>query len=122
MIGDSLKLIEGQARAKGIAIQSEFHIGDQALRLDPDRLSQVLLNVFLNGIDAMQAGGRLTIMVDNTANRRRLEIRVSDTGSGIQPEDLPNVFEPYFTTKPSGTGLGLAIARNIMEAMEARLP
>jgi len=46
-----------------------------------------------------------------------LEIRVSDTGCGIRPEDLPQVFEPYFTTKPSGTGLGLAIAHNIVAAM-----
>jgi len=117
LIEDSLKLIEGQARDKGVAIQSEIHTGEQALRLDPDRLSQVLLNLFLNSLEAMHAGGALAIRVDKTADGRRLEIRVSDTGCGIRPEDLPKVFEPYFTTKPSGTGLGLAIARNIVEAM-----
>ena len=46
-----------------------------------------------------------------------IEIRVSDTGGGIRPEDLSHVFDPYFTTKPAGTGLGLAIAHNIMETM-----
>ena len=87
------------------------------MRLDPDRLSQVLLNLLLNGVEAMAPGGVLAISAGETADGRSLEIRVSDTGCGIRPEDLPQVFEPYFTTKPSGTGLGLAIAHNVVEAM-----
>jgi two-component system sensor histidine kinase HydH len=116
LIADSIKLIEGQARDKGVRIQIETDTGEQAV-LDPDRLSQVLLNLFLNSLDAMETGGVLTVWAEETADGRRLEIRVSDTGCGIRPEDLFQVFEPYFTTKPSGTGLGLAIARNIVEAM-----
>jgi two-component system sensor histidine kinase HydH len=117
LIEDAVKLIERQAAGQKVIIQPEIRVGEQTLQLDPDRLSQVLLNLFLNSLDAMPAGGELTIRADKTADRRQLEIRVSDTGGGIRPEDLAKVFEPYFTTKPSGTGLGLAIARNIVEAM-----
>jgi signal transduction histidine kinase len=85
--------------------------------LDGDRLNQVLLNLFLNGIEAMGRGGVLTVQAAQASDASRLEIRVSDTGTGIRPEDLAHIFEPYFTTKPSGTGLGLAIAYNIVEAM-----
>jgi two-component system sensor histidine kinase HydH len=117
LIGDAVKLIESQAREKTVTVQTGIHTGSEAVRLDPDRLSQVLLNLLLNGVEAMAPGGVLTIRTDETADGRMLEIRVSDTGSGIRPEDLSQVFEPYFTTKPSGTGLGLAIAHNIVEAM-----
>jgi two-component system sensor histidine kinase HydH len=77
----------------------------------------VLLNLFLNGIEAMDRGGTLTVRAEEAADGRRVEIRVTDTGGGITPEDLPHIFEPYYTTKPGGTGLGLAIAHNIAEAM-----
>ncbi len=117
LIGDAVKLIESQVREKAVTVQTDIHAGTDEVRLDPDRLSQVLLNLLLNGVEAMAPGGMLTIKTDETADGRRLVIRVSDTGCGIRPEDLSQVFEPYFTTKPSGTGLGLAIAHNIVEAM-----
>ncbi|MGE5256827.1 MAG: ATP-binding protein [Hyphomicrobiales bacterium] len=117
LIGDTLKLIDSQAREKGITIQTDIDAGAGELRLDPDRLSQVLLNLFLNSVEAMKAGGALTVQAGESADGSRLEIRVADTGSGIRPEDLSQVFEPYFTTKPTGTGLGLAIAHHIVEAM-----
>jgi len=117
LIADSVKLVESQARAKGVTVAVR-HLADMPeVRLDADRLSQVLLNLLLNGIEAMGRSGVLTVEVRETANARRLEIRVSDTGIGIRPEDLAHIFEPYFTTKPSGTGLGLAIAHNIIETM-----
>jgi two-component system sensor histidine kinase HydH len=117
LIGDTVKLIEPQAGEKAVTVQTDVHAGAEHVRLDPDRLSQVLLNLFLNGVEAMAPGGVLAISAGETADGRSLEIRVSDTGCGIRPEDLPQVFEPYFTTKPSGTGLGLAIAHNVVEAM-----
>jgi two-component system sensor histidine kinase HydH len=119
LIADIVKLVESQARAKGVTVAIEHRPGMPEVLLDADRLNQVLLNLFLNGIEAMDRGGVLTVRVDEAADSRRLEIRVSDTGCGIRPEDLSHIFEPYFTTKPSGTGLGLAIAHNIIEAMGA---
>ena len=85
--------------------------------MDADRLNQVLLNLYLNAVEAMGAGGTLGIRAVRTPDARALEIQVADTGCGIRPEDLPQIFEPYFTTRPGGTGLGLAIAHHIMEAM-----
>jgi two-component system sensor histidine kinase HydH len=117
LIGDAVKLVEPQARERAVTVQTEVQAGSEEVRLDPDRLSQVLLNLLLNGVEAMAPGGVLTVRTGETADGRRLAIRVSDTGGGIRPEDLSHVFEPYFTTKPSGTGLGLAIAHNIVEAM-----
>ena len=121
LIADIVKLVESQARAKGVTVAIEHRPGMPEVLLDADRLNQVLLNLFLNGIEAMDRGGVLSVRVDEAADSRRLEIRVSDTGCGIRPEDLSHIFEPYFTTKPSGTGLGLAIAHNIIEAMGAEI-
>jgi two-component system sensor histidine kinase HydH len=121
LIADIVKLVENQARAKGVTVAVDIRAGLPEVRLDADRLNQVLLNLLLNGIEATESGGGLTVRGYAAADSRRLEIQVSDTGCGIRPEDLAHVFEPYFTTKPSGTGLGLAIAHNILEAMGAEI-
>jgi len=117
LIADIVKLVESQARAKEINVVVENRLDALEVLLDADRLHQVLLNLFLNGIEAMGNGGTLSVRVEQTADARRIEIRVSDNGGGIRHEDLPHIFEPYYTTKPGGTGLGLAIAHNIVEAM-----
>jgi two-component system sensor histidine kinase HydH len=75
------------------------------------------LNLYLNAIDAMEAGGKLTVDLSSNGKNGDIRIAVSDTGCGISAEHLSKVFDPYFTTKSSGTGLGLAIAHNIVEAM-----
>jgi two-component system sensor histidine kinase HydH len=121
LIADIAKLVETQARAKGVTIAVENPGDMPEVLLDADRLHQVLLNLFLNGIEAMDRGGILTVRMEAVADGRRLDIHVSDTGSGIRPEDLPHIFEPYYTTKPGGTGLGLAIAHNIVEAMAGEI-
>jgi two-component system sensor histidine kinase HydH len=117
LIADSLKLIETQAREKSIAVAVEDRSTAAEARLDADRLNQVLLNLYLNAVEAMAPGGTLTVRVTDLKSAPGIEISVSDTGGGIRPEDLSHVFDPYFTTKPAGTGLGLAIAHNIMETM-----
>jgi two-component system sensor histidine kinase HydH len=117
LIADIAKLVEAQAQARGITVAVRHPADMPDVPLDGDRLNQVLLNLFLNGIEAMDRGGVLTVQAAQASDASRLEIRVSDTGTGIPPEDLAHIFEPYFTTKPSGTGLGLAIAHNIVEAM-----
>jgi signal transduction histidine kinase len=85
-----------------------------ALEVDPSHLSQVLLNLMLNGVQAMPEGGTLTLEA-KTSNGNFL-ISVTDTGTGITAENQRRIFEPYFTTKAKGTGLGLAISRRIIEA------
>ena len=83
--------------------------------VDPDRMTQVFLNLFLNALAAMERGGVLSVGLA-LQDGRTLRITVGDTGTGIRKEDLGRVFDPYFTTKPSGTGLGLAIVHRIIES------
>jgi len=115
-IEKSLELARRQAEDKHIRI--EYRKPEKALEVpaDQDRLNQVLLNLYLNAIDAMTSGGTLSVHVEEDTGNRGVRIRVSDTGVGIPASDLPHIFDPYFTTKPDGTGLGLAIAHNIIEA------
>jgi len=89
--------------------------------IDPDRINQVLLNLYLNAIESMEPGGELGVELSAGDKDHRIEIRVSDTGCGIPAEHLSRIFDPYFTTKSAGTGLGLAIAHNIMEAMGGKM-
>jgi two-component system sensor histidine kinase HydH len=116
LIQHSLKMIERQAREKNIQIKTEFSddIGD--VLLDPDRMNQVLLNLYLNAMEAMEKGGILSVDVMVHHDSKRVIITVRDTGHGISKKDLVHVFDPYFTTKQSGTGLGLAIVHKIIES------
>jgi signal transduction histidine kinase len=81
---------------------------------DPVQLELALMNLVSNGVDAMPSGGRLLVQLTRTGDRLRLE--VADTGSGIPPELLSHIFEPWVTTKlpGQGTGLGLSIARQVV--------
>ncbi len=86
------------------------------VRIDTDRIRQVLLNLYLNAIEAMENEGALSVELRQDDDTGRFRIIVSDSGTGIKNEDLPHLFDPYFTTKPSGTGLGLAIVHKIIES------
>jgi two-component system sensor histidine kinase HydH len=111
----ALGTIEGQARGEGVTVQANLPPGLPLACIDPDRMTQVFLNLFLNALAAMYKGGVLTVSVARQDDDT-LRVCVVDTGTGIRREDLGRVFDPYFTTKPSGTGLGLAIVHRIVEA------
>jgi len=115
VIQHALRMIESQAREKGVVIQTELQADVAALLIDPDRIKQVFLNLYLNAIGAMEGGGILSVALLSMTDRR-IRIEVRDTGVGIDPKDLDRIFDPYFTTKSSGTGLGLAIVQKIIEA------
>ncbi len=113
----SVEMIRGQARAKGIEVVADNGTEEGFYAaVDQDKIAQVLLNVYLNALDAMDEGGRLSIAIGKDELNAGIVVSISDTGHGISAEDLSRVFDPYFTTKQSGTGLGLAIVRKIMEA------
>jgi two-component system sensor histidine kinase HydH len=121
LLDDSIKLITNRAAEKGISIQTQNNARADAVQIDPDRLNQVLLNLYLNAIDSMESGGDLKVEISSDGKNRDVVIKVSDTGIGISRENLAKIFEPYFSTKSTGTGLGLAIAHNIIEAMGGRI-
>ena len=109
-------MIQKQAQDKGVAITTNLSPEIKEVSLDPDRIGQVLLNLYLNAIEAMDHGGTLRIDSFMDEEYGRVKVVISDTGAGIKREDLVHLFDPYFTTKQSGTGLGLAIVHRIIEA------
>jgi len=120
LVADSVRLIEHQAAEKNITVKTLNSAKINEAVVDPDRINQVLLNLYLNAIESMEPGGELKVKLTEKDDNL-LAIKVSDTGGGIAGEDLSRIFDPYFTTKSSGTGLGLAIAHSIMEAMGGQI-
>ena len=111
-------MIERQTSEKNIRLEKVIPADVGEVEIDSDRISQILLNLYLNAIEAMgKQGGILTVALSReTDPSPAAKIAISDTGAGIKKEDLEHIFDPYFTTKPSGTGLGLAIVHKIVEA------
>lgn len=118
IVDEVLKLLDTRLETQRIAIVRSCQ-RDLAVYADRDQIKQVLLNLCHNSLDAMSAGGELRIAAGHSARAGHpgVFLEISDTGSGIAPKDLAQVFQPFFTTgKHHGTGLGLAICRNIAEA------
>ncbi|MBW2208234.1 MAG: PAS domain S-box protein, partial [Deltaproteobacteria bacterium] len=116
LIEHSLRLVESDARTGGVEVTSTVPADLSPIAMDADRMNQVLLNLYLNAIQAMNKGGTLGVEVTRDEQSKQTRITVADTGPGIDPSDQERIFDPYFTTKPAGTGLGLAIVHKIMEA------
>jgi signal transduction histidine kinase len=93
------------------------------LSCDAAQIEQVLIALTMNAIDAMPKGGTLWLETGMADDQKAVEIKVRDDGTGISPEVLPNIFEPFLTTKESGhgVGLGLAIAKGIVERHSGRI-
>lgn len=114
LLNDLATLMVDEALRSKVRVRVVAPLTLPRLTADAEYLRQALLNLILNGLQAMPEGGTLTLEA-NKSNGNFL-IGVTDTGSGIAPENLARIFEPYFTTKASGSGLGLAITRRIVEA------
>lgn len=111
----SLKLILSDAKALGVSVRHAVAMKRTRVRLDKDRLNQVLLNLYLNSLQAMEHGGELQVTVQEGPQPDTVAITVRDTGCGIAEDILERVMDPYFTTKPEGTGLGLAMVYKIID-------
>ena len=86
---------------------------------DSDQIHQVLLNLLLNALQAINGAGTITVTVKSRDQFAVVE--VADTGPGIAPDNLPNIFRPFYTTKGEGTGLGLSLARRIVEDHQGKI-
>jgi signal transduction histidine kinase len=98
---------------KSIQLKTMIPAGDTSVRADPEQTKQVLLNLCLNSLNAMEDGGQLTIEVLEKANV--LGVAVKDTGVGISRDQISRIFQPFYTTREKGIGLGLSIAHRIVE-------
>ncbi|EMY7928891.1 MULTISPECIES: two-component system sensor histidine kinase ZraS [Klebsiella] len=114
LIHHSLQLVSQDAQSRGIALQFTPRPELTSIKADPDRLNQVLLNLYLNAMQAIGRGGVIHVSASE-ADRQRVKIVVKDSGKGMSDEELQAIFTPYFTTKADGTGLGLAVVQNIIE-------
>lgn len=120
LLNRSLQLIQQDNIKRGIHVNVNIDENICPVYVDPDRLTQCLLNLYLNAIQAMPEGG--TMSLNCTADdQSHVLIRIEDTGQGIAADDLSKIFNPYYTTKGKGTGLGLAIVHKIVEAHNARI-
>lgn len=109
---------DASAAAK-FSIQTDL-IADVWVEMDPSHLHQILWNLLLNAVEAIDKSGRIEIST-KFVKPKQVEIRISDTGCGIPDHLMPSIFNPFFTTKPRGTGLGLSIVHNLLESYESRL-
>ena len=119
-VREIIALLRDAANQHSIPIRTEFDVELPLITADRVQLQQVLMNLMLNGIEAMKdTGGELTVRSERSDDR--LLISVSDTGVGVPAEKLDQIFTAFFTTKPQGTGMGLAISRSIVESHGGRL-
>lgn len=125
-LDDAWQLVAQQIKSRGLSFVRDYHAKNDRLLGDKGLLSQVFLNLFLNGMDAMDRGGTLTISTNTVCvplqswqqgqqqDREWIEVRVRDTGCGIALEDRQRIFDPFFTSKANGTGLGLSVTHGII--------
>jgi two-component system, NtrC family, sensor histidine kinase HydH len=111
LFGRVLDLLAEEAERRGVQVERQFE--PISTRGDSDRLQQVLMNLCLNGIEAMPSGGGLYARTAHSG--REIVVTIEDTGPGIPIEAQRHIFEPFFTTKASGTGLGLPIVHAVVE-------
>lgn len=120
MIRNTLMLFEEQARSRGIRLHERLDPHLPSVDVDPRQIEQVLVNLVVNGMDALPEGGDVTV-----SSRHRppaapgqvgeVRIQVTDNGVGIDPEHRNSIFDPFFSTKEDGTGLGLPLSLGIVE-------
>jgi PAS domain S-box-containing protein len=110
IIQRTLPLISHELKLKGIGLVVDIAPGLPLVKCDFRQIQQALLNIMLNGSEAMETGGTLTVAVRHSSSTGMVEIRVSDTGHGISQDHLNRIFEPFFTTKDEGKGVGLGLA------------
>jgi signal transduction histidine kinase len=127
LIRESLVLLERELRKYRISVETDLATVPPANAVG-NQIQQVLLNLLINARQAMPGGGRVLVKLDQDPASDTVDLTVRDTGSGISPEKLPRIFDPFFSTKQGpdasgkgGTGLGLAACRNIIESHRGRI-
>jgi len=126
LLESNIQLFERQFEQKNIKIKINLYKEKEyTLYIDPDQIKQAIINIILNALDSMSKGGDLHISTyitkDIPSDMEYFLITFKDTGSGINAEDLPFIFDSFFSQKPSGTGLGLAITQRIIHQNNGKI-
>ncbi|MDT8069525.1 MAG: ATP-binding protein [Terriglobia bacterium] len=119
LVDSVVKLVGETAKMAGITVNVDISDLDRPIRVDADQIKQVLLNLGLNGIQAMSAGGTLTYRTKTGDDY--VEFEVVDEGKGIPEGDLERIFDPFYTSRAEGTGLGLSIAYRIVHQHQGHI-
>lgn len=119
IISYSIKLLESDIKGKEINIKVEYENDLPLVPMDKDQMTQAVLNILLNSIEAVNKNGEIRIGVRQIKNG--LQLSISDNGKGIAKENIDKVFEPFFTTKKSGTGIGLALVKRIIDMHNGKI-
>ena len=119
LLKNLVTLFQEEASSLGITLQTEISAELPVVKMDPERLTQALINIMKNGMQAMRQGG--TLRIETRFLKDAVEVMISDSGSGIPSEQMEKIFNYYYTTKENGVGLGLPIAHRIIEAHGGQL-
>lgn len=114
LVRHAVALLSAQAGGKGVSFTLQLDARDPRLQADPEHLTQVLLNLMLNALQILQAGGRIALRTEGDADQ--LRVFVADDGPGIAPEARSRIFEAFFFQREGGLGLGLAVVQRIVAA------
>jgi nitrogen fixation/metabolism regulation signal transduction histidine kinase len=118
-VSEVVELARPQGQAVGVTISADLHAPGATMTVDPDLLKQAALNIVVNAIEAMPKGGELRF--ESSMEGDEVEIRISDSGSGISPEKRDKIFQLYFTTKNKGSGIGLAMTFRIVQLHNGKI-
>ncbi len=123
LVDDSLQVLAPELRHEKVYVRVDAPSRSVGLAADPDQMKQVLLNLLKNAVYATKGRAQRRISVEISGDAKRIRLIVRDNGSGIAPENLERIFEPYFTTKPGGegTGLGLSVTADIVRAHHGKI-
>jgi signal transduction histidine kinase len=114
VVGEMVNMLQNEANRHSVTIHTDLAEGLPTVNADRVQLQQVLMNLMLNGMEAMKDGGELGVK-SQLSEPGQLLISISDAGEGLPPKRADEIFNAFFTTKPQGTGLGLAITRSILD-------
>jgi signal transduction histidine kinase len=119
LLKNLITLFQEEASAQGIILQTQWKDDLSPIKMDSEKLTQALINIMKNGMQAMEKGGILR--VETHSLKDRVSVVISDSGPGIPPDQMEKIFNYYYTTKEKGVGLGLPIAHRIIEAHGGQL-
>jgi signal transduction histidine kinase len=119
LLRETLALLRGEIERGRVRVVVSDERSIPAIFGDPAQVKQLLLNILINALEAVDHGGKITIRLSHIESSHQLRLEIGDTGPGVAEELLPKIFEAFVTTKPEGSGLGLAICRSIADAHNA---
>ena len=119
VIDSALDVFAPQIETRKIKVERRYRVVPSPIKADSTELEQIFTNLFLNAMDVMSHGGQLDIEI--AEENSRIIVRVGDSGSGIPEDILPNIFEPFFSTKTYGSGMGLPVAQRIAHIYEGSM-